>query len=185
MSICTKFIVLRSKLCSDWPAIQCLVIGRIPQAWDGNVMPLGDTKTIKRIINKVFVAPSGDIITDYNDLYCLFTSHVALRCVKKLPCLHLWSEKLQTTSTIRSSKLTFESSVANSFNKKTLLHAVSQKRQTVLAKLKLPHFIETALVYSWLCRLLSQVQEIVLRKMCCTHSNIWVKLFWSSVLNTT
>ncbi len=25
---------------SDWPAIQCLVIGRIPQACDGNVMPL-------------------------------------------------------------------------------------------------------------------------------------------------
>ncbi len=25
---------------SDWPAIQCIVIGRIPQASDGNVMPL-------------------------------------------------------------------------------------------------------------------------------------------------
>ncbi len=37
----------------------------------------------------------------------------------------------------------FESSVANSLNKKTYLQVVSQKRQTVLDKLELPHFIET------------------------------------------
>ncbi len=44
-----------------------------------------ETKTIKPIINEAFVASSGNIITDYNDLYCLLT----------LPCLHLWSEKQQ------------------------------------------------------------------------------------------
>ncbi len=33
------------------------------------------------------------------------------------------------------------------------------------------------------CRLLFQVQEIVLHKMLCTHSNIWVELFWNSVVN--
>ncbi len=32
-----------------------------------------ESKTIKPIINEAFVASSGDIITDYNDLYCLFT----------------------------------------------------------------------------------------------------------------
>ncbi len=37
----------------------------------------------------------------------------------------------------------YESSVANSLNKKTYLQAVSLKRQTVLEKLELPHFIET------------------------------------------
>ncbi len=37
----------------------------------------GDTKTIKPIINEAFVAFSGDIITDYNDFYCLFTCRVA------------------------------------------------------------------------------------------------------------
>ncbi len=31
-----------------------------------------ETKTIKSIINEAFVASSGDIITDYNDLYCPF-----------------------------------------------------------------------------------------------------------------
>ncbi len=36
-----------------------------------------NTKTIKPIINKAFVASSGDIITDYNDLFCLFTHCVA------------------------------------------------------------------------------------------------------------
>ncbi len=45
-----------------------------------------DTKTIKPIINEAFVASIGDVITDYNDLYCLFITW---------PCLHLWSEKQQ------------------------------------------------------------------------------------------
>ncbi len=40
-----------------------------------------ETKTIKPTINEAFVASSGDIITDYNDLYCLFTLCVASRCV--------------------------------------------------------------------------------------------------------
>ncbi len=35
-----------------------------------------DTKTIKPIINEAFVASSGDIMTDYNDLYCLFMRRV-------------------------------------------------------------------------------------------------------------
>ncbi len=60
---------------------------------------------------------------------------------------------------------------------KTYLQAVSHKRQTVLAKLELPHILETAFVLSWYCRLLSQLQEIVIHKM----PNIWVELFWNSV----
>ncbi len=39
------------------------------------------TKTIKPIINETFVASSGDIIADYNDLYCLFMRRVASRRV--------------------------------------------------------------------------------------------------------
>ncbi len=38
---------------------------------------LDETKTIKPIINEAFVASSGDIITDYNYLYCIFTRRVA------------------------------------------------------------------------------------------------------------
>ncbi len=59
-----------------------------------------------------------------------------------LPCLHLWSEKQQTTSTtLHRSKLVFESSVTEMY-----LQAVSHTRQTVLVKLELPHFTETAFV---------------------------------------
>ncbi len=36
-----------------------------------------ETKTIKPTINEAFVASSGDIITDYNDLYRLFMRRVA------------------------------------------------------------------------------------------------------------
>ncbi len=90
-----------------------------------------------------------------------------------------------TSATLHSSKLAFESSVANSLNAKTYLQTVRQKRQTVLANLEFPHFIETVFVHCWNCRLLSQVQEIVLGIMRCTHSNIWVELFWNSVVNTT
>ncbi len=50
-------------------------------------------------------------------------------------------ERQTTSTTLHSSKLAFESSVAE-----TYLQAVSQKCQTVLAKLELPHFIETACV---------------------------------------
>ncbi len=39
-SIFKKLTVLRSKACSDWPAIRGVVIGRILQACDGNVTPL-------------------------------------------------------------------------------------------------------------------------------------------------
>ncbi len=46
--IFTKLIVLRSDACSDWPAIQCVVIGRIPQVWDGNVKQLNNKTHYKR-----------------------------------------------------------------------------------------------------------------------------------------
>ncbi len=53
----------------------------------------------------------------------------------------------ETTSiTLQCSKLEFDSSVANSLNKKTYLQAVSQKHQTVLVTLELPHFIEIAFI---------------------------------------
>ncbi len=42
--LCPTFLksvdFLQSVVCSDWPAIQCFVIGRIPQVCDGNVTPL-------------------------------------------------------------------------------------------------------------------------------------------------
>ncbi len=83
--IFTTLIVRRSEVCSDWPAIRCAVIGQIPQACELLRPSLycdamrRDTKTIKPIINKAFIASSGDIITDYNDSYGLFTRRICDR----------------------------------------------------------------------------------------------------------
>ncbi len=59
----------------------------------------------------------------------------------------------------------YQDAVRVEYRQGTYLQAVSQKRQTVLAKLELPHFIETAFVHKQHCRLLCQVQESVRRKM--------------------
>ncbi len=56
----TKLIVLRSEVCFDWPAIQCIVIGEYRKRVTEMLRPLpycdvvswrDDTKTIKPIIN--------------------------------------------------------------------------------------------------------------------------------------
>ncbi len=92
-SIFTKLIDLRSKVCSDWPAIQCVVIGRISQAQNAQknlkmlrpltvlwcrVLLRRHKKTIKPIINEDFAASSGDIFTDYNNFYCIFTHRICI-----------------------------------------------------------------------------------------------------------
>ncbi len=77
-----------------------------------------DTKTIIPTINEVFVAFSGDMITDYNDLYCLFTRHVA----RRVPCKHYHvcicdrRNDKQQALLYTAKKLAFESSVANSLS---------------------------------------------------------------------
>ncbi len=56
----------------DWPntsSVRRKCYALLPY-WDA-VSRRDDTKTIKPIINRAFVASSVDIITDYNDLYCL------------------------------------------------------------------------------------------------------------------
>ncbi len=52
-----------------------------PSPYCDGVSRRDDTKTINPIINEAFVASSGDIITDYNDLYHLFMCRVASRRV--------------------------------------------------------------------------------------------------------
>ncbi len=48
-----------------------------PLSYCDGVSRRDDTKIIKSIINEALVASSGDIITDYNDLDCLFMSQVS------------------------------------------------------------------------------------------------------------
>ncbi len=77
-SLLTKLIVLRTEAFSDWPAIWCVGIGRIPHACDGNVNET-ENKTIKPIINETFVASRGNINT-YNNDVCWFFMHCVAPC---------------------------------------------------------------------------------------------------------
>ncbi len=86
-------------------------------------MPCPDeTKTIKPIINEAFVASSEDIITDYNDLDCLFTRRVASCHVNMTMSAFVIGETQTTSTTLH------RSSAANSLNNKTYLQAVIQKQ---------------------------------------------------------
>uniref|UniRef100_A0A672RIK5 Probable aminopeptidase NPEPL1 n=1 Tax=Sinocyclocheilus grahami TaxID=75366 RepID=A0A672RIK5_SINGR len=111
------------------------------------------------ILDMATLTGAQAFVAEYNDLYCLFTRCFASRRVNIKPCL----------VTLHCPKLTFESSVANPLNMKTYLQAVSQ------------HYLSG---YRH-CRLLAQKTILVLHKMRCTHLNIWVELFWNSVVNTT
>ncbi len=78
----------------------------------------------------------------------------------------------ETTSiTLQCSKLEFDSSVANSLNKKTYL--VSQKRQTVLVTLELPHFIEIAFIQASIVGYSSRFKKQSSVK-CAAHTPLFV-----------
>ncbi len=149
-----------------------------------------DTKTIKPIINEAFVAFSGDIITDYNDLYCLFTCRVA-SC--RVASRRVASRRVNITmSAFVIGEMT--NNKHYSMLLKTHVWIVSSRNVLTGCESEAPDCpckVGIAPLYrnkfcaSQHCRLLFQVQEIVLRKMRCTHSSIWNELFWNSVVNTT
>ncbi len=100
------------------------------------------TKTMKPIINEAFVASSGDTITDYNDLFCLFMKHNHV-CI----CDRRNNKQQALLYTAQNS------SAANSLNMNTYWQAV---------KLEMLHFIETVFEHRSVVRY-SQVQDTVLR----------------------
>ncbi len=57
---------------------------------------------------------------------------------------------------------------------------LSQKRQTVLAKLELPHFIVFTAIHSVH---IVDYSSRFRKQSSVKHSNIWVELFWDSVVN--
>ncbi len=111
-----------------------------PSPYCDGVSRQDETKTMKPITNEAFVASNGDIITDYNDLYCLFTRRVA-SCGVNIT-MSAFVIRKTTNNQHYSTQLKTRVWIVSSRN----LQAVSQKRQTVLAKLELSHFIETAFV---------------------------------------
>ncbi len=155
----------------------------IPLPYCDAVSQCDDTKTIKPIINEAFVASSGDTITDYNDLYCLFTCRVASRHVNITMSCDQRNDKQQALLyTAQNSRLNRQWQILK-IRKRTY----ESEEPDYPCKIGIAPLYRNSLCSSQHCRLtlLFQVQEIVLHKMCCTHSNIWVELFWNSVVNTT
>ncbi len=122
-----------------------------------------DTKTIKPIINEAFVASSGDIITDYNDLYCLFTHRVALRHVNITMSAFVIGETTNNKhySTLLKTCIWIVSS-------RNILTGCESEASDCPCKVGIAPIYRNSLCASQHCRLLFQVQEIVLRKMRCT-----------------
>ncbi len=133
-----------------------------------------DTKTIKPIINKTFVASSGDKITDYNDLCCLLLHRVASRHVNITMSAFVIGE--MTNNKCYCSR---------NISSRNVLTGCESEAPDCPCKVRIAPLCRNSLCASQHCKLLLQVQENVLCKMRCTHSNIWVELFWDSVVNTT
>ncbi len=134
---------------------QSWFITRIEDATPGVIQENGTsndlkTKTIKLIINGAFVVFSGDIITDYQDSYGLFMVNIIMSAfvIVETPNKH-YSTQLKSHVWIVSGK----------FFKYRKVLTLSQKRQTVLAKLKLPHFIVHIVDYSSRFRKQSSVKH--------------------------
>ncbi len=144
-----------------------------------------NTKTIKPIINEAFVASSGDIIIDYNDLYGLFTRRVASHSVNITMSAFVIGETTNNKhySTLLKTHVWIVS--GKFFKQENVLPGCESYAPDCSCKVGIAPLYRNSLCASQHCRLLSQVQEIVLHKMHCTHSNIWVELFWNSVVNTT
>ncbi len=137
-----------------------------------------ETKTIKPIIIEAFVASSGDIITDYNDLYCLF-----MRCI--VPRKHFHVCICDRRNAKQQALLyTAQNSRLNRQKQKRTYRLWVRSVRLFLQSWNYPLY-RNSLCASQHCRLLFQVQEIVLRELRRTHSNIWVELFWNTVVNTT
>ncbi len=168
----TKLIILRSEVWSDWPAIK-YVVAEYPKRETEMLHPLpycyavsrhDDTKTIKSLINEAVVASSGNIITDYNITMSVFVNG-------EMTNNKHYSTQLKTRVWIVSSR--------------NVLTDCMSKASDCPCKVGIAPLYRNSLCAGQHCRLLFQVQEIVLRKMRCTHSNICVELFWNRVVNTT
>ncbi len=117
-----------------------------------------DTKTIKPIINEAFVESSGDIITVYNDLNCLFT-----RCITIAISAFVIGEK--TNNKHYSTLLKTRVWIVHSRN---ALTGCESEASDCTCKVGIAPLYRNSLCASQHCSLLFQVQEIALRKMRCT-----------------
>ncbi len=122
-----------------------------------------DTQTIKTHYKRAFVASSGDIITDYNDLYCLFTRRVASHRVNITMSAFVIGE--MTNNKYYSTPLKTRVWIVSSRN---VLTGFESEAPDCPCKVGIAPLYRNSLCASQHCRLLFQVQETVIRKMRCT-----------------
>ncbi len=98
-----------------------------PQLYCDAVSRRDETKTIKPIINEALLASSGDIITDYNELFCLFTCRVESRHINITMSVFVIGET--TNNKHYSTLLKTHVWIANSLNEHILTsHTTIQKK---------------------------------------------------------
>ncbi len=155
----------------DWPNTS---------SWDGNVTPLTVLgcrvpawrhKHNKTHYKLGICGIHWGNITDYNDLYCLLNITMSAFVIRETTNNKHYSTLLKTHIWIVSSRNIFTGS--------------ESEAPDYPCKVGSAPFYRNSLCERQHCRLLVQVQGIVLHKMRCPHSNIWFELFWKSVLNTT
>ncbi len=129
-----------------------------------------DTKTIKPILNKAFVASSGDIITHYNGLYCRFTHRVASHRLNMTMSAFVIGE---TTNKRYSALLKTHVWIVSSWN---ILACCESEASDCPCKVGMAPLYRNSLCASQHCRLVFQVQEIVLhlKKKLSGHTLIFV-----------
>ncbi len=116
-------------------------------------------KQQKPIINEAFVASSGDIITDYNDFYCLFTRRVANITMSAFVIREISNNKHY--STLLKTRVWIVSS-------RNVLAGCESEASDCPCKVGIAPLYRNSLWASQHFRLFFQVQEIVLCKMRCT-----------------
>ncbi len=108
-----------------------------------------DTKIIKPIINEAFVASSGDIFTDYNDLPCLFTRCVALRHINISMSAFVIGEKTNNTHYSKLLKTRIWIDSGKFFKLENVLTGCESEEPDCPCKVGIAPHYRNSLLHSW------------------------------------
>ncbi len=185
-SIFTKRIVLRSEACSDWPAIQCIVIDRC----DRTLTVLRCRVPARRHKNYKTYYKQGICCIQCGHnywLWWLILSYTS-RCITPHKHYHVCICDRRNNKQ-QALLYTAQNSCLNSpwqiIEVRKCTYRLWVRSSDCPYKAVITPLYRNSLCVSQRCSLLFQVQDTVLCKMHWTHSNIWGELFWNDVVNTT
>ncbi len=144
--------------------IQCIVIGRTPQARVGNVRTLNIIASFSFQVSFISSSPKEEQshVTDtVMMLVCICSTQSVVKTISEGLYFPLWCDPLPHTHTHTLTHMTlyvqnaFEQSIANTWtNIKTYVQPLIQKCQIVIEKSVFHLFLEIAFVHSQSCTLL-------------------------------